>query len=52
MCKESLKQEAIATEPKSDPDLNTDYRKSVPRRQATQAERDEAYIKNKFYYFA
>lgn len=30
MCKESLKQGAIATEPKPDPDVNTDYCKSVP----------------------
>lgn len=45
MCKESLKQGAIATEPKSDPDLNTDYCKSVPSRQAAQAERDQAYLK-------
>lgn len=45
MCKESLKQGAIATEPKPDPDLNTDYCKSVPSRQATQVERDQAYLK-------
>lgn len=37
MQKESLKQAAIATEPKPDPDLNTDYCKSVPGRQTAQA---------------
>lgn len=45
MCKESLKQGAIATEPKPDPHLNTDHCKLVPSRQATQVERDQAYLK-------
>lgn len=35
MWKESLKQEAL-TEPKPGPDLNRDYKKSVPVREATQ----------------
>lgn len=35
MWKESLKQEAL-TEPKPSPDLNRDYKKSVPGREATQ----------------
>lgn len=45
MWKESLKQGAIATEPKPDPDLNTDYCKSVPARQTTQVKRDHVYFK-------
>lgn len=45
MWKESLKQGAIATESKPDPDLNTDYCKSVPDRQATQVKRDHVYFK-------
>lgn len=46
MWKESLKQGAIATEHKPDPDLNTDYRKSVPGRQAAQVKRGHVYFKN------
>lgn len=45
MYKESLKQGAIATEPKPDPHLNTDHCKSVPSRQAAQVERDQASLK-------